>query len=46
MGLFGDGFLPAAVKKPLYNTEGEERREEFEKAAELYSSFLLKVSCI
>ena len=43
MGLFGDSFLPAAVKKPMFSNGSEERRQEFERSAELYSSFLLKV---
>ncbi|KAJ5519468.1 hypothetical protein N7453_001890 [Penicillium expansum] len=44
MGLFGDSFLPAAVKKPMFSNGSEERREEFERSAELYSSFLLKMT--
>jgi hypothetical protein len=44
MGLFGDSFIPAAVKKPVFSNGSEERRLEFERHAELYSSFLLKVS--
>lgn len=44
MGLFGDSFIPAAVKKPVFSNGSEERRQEFERHAELYSSFLLKVS--
>lgn len=44
MGLFGNSFLPAAVKKPMPSNGNEERRQEFERSAELYSSFLLKVS--
>lgn len=43
MGLFGDSLLPAAVKKPLISNGSKERRQEFERYAELYSSFLLKV---
>ncbi|KAJ5422175.1 hypothetical protein N7491_010620 [Penicillium cf. griseofulvum] len=44
MGLFGDSFLPAAVKKPVFSNGSEERRLEFERDAELYSSFLLKMT--
>lgn len=44
MGLFGNSFLPAAVKKPMCSKGSEERRQEFGRSAELYSSFLLKVS--
>ncbi|KAI9045032.1 Zn(II)2Cys6 transcription factor domain-containing protein [Aspergillus affinis] len=45
MGLFGDTFVPAAQKKPLADVEDEDRRRgEFEKEAELHSSFLLKMT--
>lgn len=44
MGLFGNSFVPAAVKKPMFSNGSEERQQEFERSAELYSSFLLKVS--
>ncbi|KAF3015455.1 hypothetical protein E8E15_004043 [Penicillium rubens] len=44
MGLFGDSFIPAAVKKPVFSNGSEERWEEFERHAELYSSFLLKMT--
>ncbi|KAJ5392964.1 hypothetical protein N7465_011938 [Penicillium sp. CMV-2018d] len=30
MGLFGDSFLPAAVKKPMFSNGSEERRQEFD----------------
>ncbi|KAJ5598788.1 hypothetical protein N7537_008872 [Penicillium hordei] len=44
LGLFGDSFLPAAVKKPMFSNPSEEPRQEFERSAELYSSFLLKMT--
>ncbi|KAH8434848.1 Zn(II)2Cys6 transcription factor domain-containing protein [Aspergillus melleus] len=45
MGLFGDTFVPAAHKKLLADVEDEDRRRgEFEKEAELHSSFLLKMT--
>ncbi|KAJ5394603.1 uncharacterized protein N7487_012244 [Penicillium crustosum] len=44
MGLFGNNFLSAAVKKPMRSKGSEERQQEFERSAELYSSFLLKMT--
>ncbi|OGE46708.1 hypothetical protein PENARI_c118G00149 [Penicillium arizonense] len=44
IGLFGDSFLPAAVKEAVFSNGSEERRQEFERSAELYSSFLLKMA--
>ncbi|KAB8231405.1 Zn(II)2Cys6 transcription factor domain-containing protein [Aspergillus alliaceus] len=45
LGLFGDNFLPAAIVRPQIPKEtNDRRREETERAAELHSSFLLKVS--
>ncbi|KAJ5847228.1 hypothetical protein N7455_011185 [Penicillium solitum] len=44
MGLFGNSFVPAAVKKPMFSNGSEERQQEFERSAELYSSFLLKMT--
>lgn len=47
LGLFGDNFLPAAIVRPQIPKEiNDKRREENERAAELHSSFLLKVSTI
>ncbi|PLB50397.1 hypothetical protein P170DRAFT_143228 [Aspergillus steynii IBT 23096] len=45
MGLFGDAFLPASHKARLADVEDEDRRrEEFEKEAELHSTFVLKMT--
>ncbi|KAL6235285.1 hypothetical protein BDW75DRAFT_210019 [Aspergillus navahoensis] len=45
LGLFGGNFLPAAIKQSRDMKEGLERRkEEWEREAELHSSFLLKMT--
>ncbi|BAE56756.1 unnamed protein product [Aspergillus oryzae RIB40] len=45
LGLFGDNFLPAAIVRPQVPKEiNDKRREENERAAELHSSFLMKMA--
>ncbi|KAE8408438.1 hypothetical protein BDV37DRAFT_172371 [Aspergillus pseudonomiae] len=45
LGFFGDNFLPAAIVRPQIPKEiNDKRREENERAAELHSSFLLKMA--
>ncbi|KAF7589914.1 hypothetical protein BBP40_003532 [Aspergillus hancockii] len=43
LGLFGDNFIPAAIKPHAPKEATERGREETERAAELHSSFLLKM---